>query len=259
MSLKPLRGQFDLTQARSALAGWDEYADLVKLIERCTHHQSVAEDLRIGVTTLDTLIKLGPGGPDAVLEEGDDLVRQSLFVNVVMLYCRATHSQDGGRPFKGGVEKGYSDAQRAAHKRVTHLRDKVVAHHGAASDQDWTDDRLILNIGDGEMGFRSVFERKLLTRAALADLRALLPTAFAWVGARYSTLEAQLVELLLDRVRTEPALYDAIKASRFDPEAYFGPGPLADAFDRGGETGDVAAHIRWTRSRDHEPTAQDVD
>jgi hypothetical protein len=42
------------------------------------------------------------------MTEDDDLVRQSLFVNVVMLYTRATDSRDRGRQQKGGVRKGYT-------------------------------------------------------------------------------------------------------------------------------------------------------
>lgn len=243
-----LRGLFDLSQIRAAIGERRGYDELIKLIDRCTHHLSVVEDLRVAVATLNTLLAMGPGGPDVPMTEGDDLVRQSLFVNVVMLYTRATDSRDRGRQQKGGVRKGYTPEQREAHDRIIHLRDKVVAHHGAAEDQSWTDDRLILAIEPGAVGFRSVFERTLLTRAALQDLRAVLPTAFEWVRSRYSEIEATLNEQLQDRLQADPALWDTVAASRFDPVAYFGPGPLAEAFEAGGEEGTFDGHIRWTRA-----------
>ena len=245
-----LRGLFDLGQVRSALMGREAYADVIKFIHQYTDRQSVVEDLRVAVATLNTLLKLGPGSPEAVLAEGADLIRQSLFVNTVMLYCRATHSQDSGRPFKGGVKKGYSAELRAAHDRVIHLRDKVLAHHAAAADQDWTDDRLVLSLSDGVVGYRSVFERKLLTREVLRDLRALLPIALAHVQKLARQIEMSLNDRVQDLLGTDPAFWDVVADSRFDPVAYFGTGELAQAFEAGGEPGNFMGHIRWTREPD---------
>jgi hypothetical protein len=230
------------------LADRPTYGDVVKLIDQSTHNLSVIEDLRVAVATLNTLLTMGPGGPEAPMEEGEDLVRQSLFVSTVMLYSRATHSQDNGRPFKGGVLKAYSAELRGAHERILHLRDKVVAHHGAAADQNWTDDRLILCITEGVFGYRSVFERKLLTREALGDLRALLPVCIAHIRARASQIEAKLNDLVQDLMHTDAAVWDAVAANPFEPVAYFGAGALAQAFEAGGEPGDFSGQIRWTRA-----------
>lgn len=187
--------------------------------------------------------------------ESDDLVRQSLFVHVVMLYSRAPHSQDSGRPFKGGVLKGYATTLRAAQERVIHIRDKVLAHHAAAADQDWTDDRLVLALLEGVFNYRFVFERKLLTREALQDLRALLPAAFEQVRARALNVERKMHDTLESLIHTDARVRDAVAASRFDPAAYFGPGPLAEAFEAGGDPGDYAGHIRWTREAGPEDAA----
>lgn len=253
MDSAPLRGFFDLNLAAAALPPDPVYAPLIKLIDRSTHHLSVVEDLRVAVATLNTLITLGPGGPEAQTAPGDDMVRQSLFVNLVMLYSRATHSQDRGRPFKGGVLRGYSPPQKAAHERIIYLRDKVLAHHGSSQDQDWTDDRLILGLTEGMVGYRSVFNRRLLTREAMQDLKSLLPTALAYVQDQATAIEVELNQLVQDVLHHDQTFFDAVAASRFDPAAYFGSSELALAFEAGGETGTVTGHIRWTREPEDPP------
>jgi hypothetical protein len=248
MPSPPLCGLFDLSRVRTILVELPAYGDLVKFIDQYSHNLSVIEDLRAAIATLNTLLTMGPGGPEAPMQEGEDLIRQSLFVSTVMLYSRATHSQDSGRPFKGGVLKAYSPELRAAHDRLLHLRDKVVAHHGAAADQNWTDDRLIMCLAEGVVSYRSVFDRKLMTREALEDLRALLPVCVAHVRARASKIEGELNDLVQDLMHTDPAVWDAVAASPFDPVAYFGAGGLAQAIEAGGEPGDVSGQIQWTRT-----------
>jgi hypothetical protein len=131
----PLLRMFDLSAVRRAIAKRRGYDELIRLIDQRTDHASVVEDLRVGVATLNMLLKLGPGQPDAPFAEGDDLVRQSLFANAVMLYTRATHSQDRERP-SGGLqsnERGCQHSGRRGDWRHTHQG----GHHQGAGRDFW--------------------------------------------------------------------------------------------------------------------------
>ncbi len=246
MERHTLRGAFDLARVRTVLAGASGYHEIVGLLDRSTHQLSVAEDLRLAIQTLGALLELGPGAPVAPVRPGDDIVRQSLFVHLVIQYCRSAHSQDAGRPKKGGVLKAYSPALRAAHCRTLKLRDKVIAHHGRREHQDWTDDRLVVLINGDTVRYRYVFERKLLTREALRDLQELLPVAHAHFRDRAAEVESQLNDVISERIAIDPFLWDTIADSPFNPKAYFGQGAIADNFEGDGQRGDVFGQIRWT-------------
>lgn len=246
--LHPLTGAFDLGAVRNKLALLQGCEGIVSLIDRCTDQRSVGQDLRDAVQALNVLLAMGPGGPLAPAPQGDDVIRQALVVHLVMLYARATHSQDLGRPKKGGLGKAYSPALRAAHARMMTLRNKVMAHRGTAGEQDWADDRLVVQINNGSISYRALFDRKILTQESLRDLKELLPAAAAHYEAAASQSEKEMHERMFGSGSDDAILHAAIEGSAFDPKGYFGEGALAENFHNDGETGEAFAQVRWTRT-----------
>ncbi|MDH6273553.1 hypothetical protein GFL80_24330 [Rhizobium leguminosarum bv. viciae] len=218
------RFAIDLTLVKRTLKKHVDLEDFTNAIGLFEAAASVLCELTYDVIgSLDTLAEIHT---DRVVAEK---FSGALMTHAVISYCRATHSGGSARnPIGAGK---YTADQRKKHDKITDLRDKVIAHFGSPTKEyglKWLDERATVRVGADDENFKFSRRRAKYLGAAIADLRELAPIAADRAKVIRDERAKALNELYLKHA-ADPRVVEAM-ALRFDPNDFFGPGPVADGY-----------------------------
>ncbi|MDV4178753.1 hypothetical protein R1521_09575 [Rhizobium brockwellii] len=231
------RFAIDLTLVRRALEQHDDLGEFTKAIRRFEAAASILCELKYDVIgSLDTLAEIHTDQVAAEKFSG------ALMTHAVVSYCRATHSDADGRWHIGATTK-YTPDQKKKHEKIVDLRDEVIAHFGVPEEEHglkWLDERATVRVvGDAE-NFKFSRTRAYYLAAAIADLRELATISAARAEVIRDERAKSFNELYLKHA-ADPRVVEAM-ALRFDPNDFFGPGPVADGYWDGAR--DVSGEVR---------------
>lgn len=223
--------EFDLTAAVKGLRRTKEGKRIASLIEGVSGLWSVARDLERVQGLLDLHRNLEGGPRVAEQDAADALVGQSLQVNAVLHYCRATHSSSKVRSTIQLQPKLSAEDWRK-HRAICALRDDAIAHHGAGPDAEktWIEEKLVLRIEDDIFTLSSVFKRANYRAWVAVTLNELLPQVQLIVATALNKKRT----LLLDAIKgVSDADGAAITSEKFKSETFFEGPESTDAVPLG--------------------------
>lgn len=166
-------------------------------------------------------------------------VAQSLLINSILHYTRATHSKSNDRRTLQIRPKVTAD-QWSAHRALSALRDNAIAHYGFGPDnkKPWVDERMIMVFEGDDILIRPYFRRSRYQDWEANALDELIPIATALAAEQLESREAECLRLLNE---VGPELGQIMMSTPIDMDSFFGtPKGHADTVVPG------KAYMTWT-------------
>lgn len=224
---------YDLTAAVKQLRRTKDGKRIASLIEGVNGLWSVARDLERVEALLDLHMDIDEQGPKVASDQDpvDAFVGQSLQVNAVLHYCRATHSSSKVRSTIQ-LRPKLSDNDWQKHRALCALRDDAIAHHGPGPDSErsWIEEKLVVRFEDGAFRIIPVFTRANYLAWVSVALHDLLPQVQAIVDSALAEKQNLLVEAIVSASDVDGVsiISQGFSAADFfrnsgDPEVFMSP------------------------------------
>lgn len=144
-----MNAAFDLTALfKNASLKNGPYVEAVRLLRNIEASRSKYTELKEAREQFEAGNVLGDRKLPKLESQQTAIIVEALFVHAIILYCRAVHSSSKSRR-SIDIIGALNSSQRLMHKKVTSLRDQVLAHYGRGESQPagpWVDDRVVLQL-----------------------------------------------------------------------------------------------------------------
>jgi hypothetical protein len=213
---------FNLTKALSGLSLKDaKYGKLVRALRNLAAARSVNTDLSEAKEALEVAGRAKIQNFGSV--ERDVAIQvEALFVHAVLLYCRATHSSTRAR-HRIDVLGQYSAELKTDHKRITSLRDSVIAHYGSEDEisGSWNSDHVVQHLRPD--GFTLSYPQFRVAHKAETTraLSRLVEASLTYIE-NYGLEKQNEVVSELQQMAADGRLLSLIRSQPFDEKSYFG-------------------------------------
>jgi hypothetical protein len=228
--------EYDLGVVAKALGDKPRYRRLVGLIGKCRDYGSIWHDLEDALNSLivlgDVMAREASRRPEDH-EESDAIIGQALFTNALVLYCRVHGSHKGRVAFSPAP---HDERQKAAHQRITALRNRGVAHYENASgvgDTPWADDRIVYETERDRGRIAYPFARHNYRALDVSDLVELVQIAATEAARRRAIAEGELAAEI-EGLSSDAKFLQAVTEAVFDPVSVHGTQEIANALRGGG-------------------------
>lgn len=222
-----LRIAFDLSALQQALKKHSEYKDLRKLIGRFAAARSCRTDLLAVRSSLDTLSEMTASSATQRMALG-----QPLMLHAVVLYYRATHTDNDGR-FSVGLTKYYSTEHSRKHNDIIKLRNQSMAHYGFGEGdygKDWIRERVVMRGTEKSLSVTDVWSRHNFISRLIFDLDELSSIALVRAEEAGDSLQSELSKMLFQRLDFDKKLAELLIQFPFDPVEFYGSEDNAEMF-----------------------------
>ncbi|MHB8286351.1 MAG: hypothetical protein ACYDD1_16990 [Caulobacteraceae bacterium] len=217
------RKAVDLNAFAKALRSAGTHRRLEATLRRLHGRGVVRADLDTASRSIKQLIQMldRPGGALA-FNDTELIIGEALLTQSIVAYCRALVSEGEGRS-KSGADAKFTSELRAAHLRISGLRNRRLCHYGVSSDPDemsWSDDRAVLAVEGETCRINFVVSRVGWRTEIVRDVE-MVCSAAATINNELLRVAADDLFAEFQRVMPDIGLLDLMNLCPFDPYAFF--------------------------------------
>ena len=215
---------FDITSFLEANNDNHKYLQLSKLARQAASMSSIRNDIVKANGLIEYSKKLharlresSNGKP----VEGDEpLIAHAIFVDALLLYTRATHSQSRARN-KLDVFKSFDTETLEYYRCLTQLRDNFFAHYSKPAG--WEHDRVVyaLDAANERAALSFPHEAYYVKADDAQKLEAVLAAATLVIDKRYDHAARKLSDEIVRISEAVPTFAKQLNIHRFIPEHFF--------------------------------------